>query len=66
MDIVARARQRLAEFKVANPELKEDAQEMYQLMLDEIEAGESPENEEELFYGALADLLTPDDEDDDY
>lgn len=62
MEILNSARHHLALFKVANPELADDAQDFYDLMVDEINAGESPDNEAELFYGALADLLTPDED----
>lgn len=39
------------------PELKEEIKDLLQLCCDEIEAGESKENEIELCYGAIKDLI---------
>jgi hypothetical protein len=59
LQVLSAARHYLALFKVANPELASDAQDFYNLMVDEINAGESPDNEAELFYNSLSELLNP-------
>jgi hypothetical protein len=48
-------------FLEKNPNLKEEVDDMFQLMQDEIEQGESPQNELDLFIGACEDLLIEED-----
>ena len=45
------------DFIVKHPKMKDDVEDFFQLMLDEIECGESPDNEYELFVNACEDLL---------
>lgn len=45
-----------------HPHLAGQIQELYQLCLDEIDAGESPYNEIQLCYGSINDLIEDDGE----
>ena len=47
----------LLNFITKNPEFKDEAQDYYALMMDEVEAGESPDNEFNSFQLACEDLL---------
>jgi len=57
MSATAEAQEFAKEFLGKNPELKDEVNDMFQLMQDEIEAGESEQNELDLFIGACKDLL---------
>ena len=54
----AYAKQFRDEFLAKHPQLKDDVMGLYQLMLDEIDEGESETNEVSLFVNACEDLLT--------
>lgn len=56
MDI-QRAKDFAKEFTEKHPEHIDEVNDMFDLMKDEIEAGESQENEIQLFIGACEDLL---------
>lgn len=45
------------EFIAEHPQLKDDVNDLFQLMLDEIEEGASVDNEVILFIGSCGDLL---------
>jgi len=61
MEQIARAKEFAKEFTDKHPEHNEEVLEYFDLMKDEIESGESVENEINLFIGACEDLLIEED-----
>jgi len=57
MEQIRIAKEFSKDFLEKHHEHKEEVDDMFQLMVDEIEQGESPQNELELFCGACEDLL---------
>jgi hypothetical protein len=60
MDIINQAEEFAKDFIANNPQHKEEVIDLLQLMIDEIEGGESAYNELNLFEGACNDLLLKD------
>jgi hypothetical protein len=58
MEQIKQAQAFAKEFIGKHPQHKEEVEDFLQLMIDEIEQGESPDNELRLFEGACEDLLT--------
>jgi len=57
MSQLARAKEFAKEFTNKHPEHTDEVNDLFDLMKDEIESGESVENEINLFIGACEDLL---------
>jgi hypothetical protein len=57
MDAIDRAIEFAKKFKKQNPLLEDQVADYLDLMLENIEEGESPQNELNLFIGACEDLL---------
>jgi len=61
MEQIARAKEFAKEFTDKHPEHIEEVSDYFDLMKDEINSGESAENELSLFIGACEDLLIEED-----
>jgi len=61
MEQIARAKDFATEFVKKHPEHIDEVNDMFDLMKDEINSGESVENEINLFIGACEDLLIEED-----
>jgi len=60
MDTTEEAQEFAKKFLGKNPELKDEVEDMFQLMQNEIEEGGSEQHELDLFIGACNDLLEDD------
>lgn len=62
MSELKRAAQFRIEFIKEHPELEQQVEELFQLMMDEIDEGNSASNEVDLFISACDDLLISDEQ----